>query len=97
MDGDMDPSEFRGFLQEIIDAGEYNDEIEKGIMRRVVNGGDTDKLSSKQRYILEQIIDRYPDVCSFCDSEIPWSERRIAADQKDRCSHCENLLTSNHT
>lgn len=85
MEGDYYNSNFAELISELVDRDEFENDIEKGIAKKVMTEG-TQGLSEKQSYHLQKIFDRYNNVkCSICEDVIPLNE--VLYMQSDMCSY----------
>ncbi|MFJ1377937.1 hypothetical protein ACILPE_03435 [Capnocytophaga canimorsus] len=84
--------DFIDFLQELKGTGCFvHDTKLEGIVSYTIDNG-FEKLSDKQKYVLEQgILDYKIEECQRCGLDIPWSEMIAAAGYRGWCSWCQQL------
>lgn len=91
-DGDHYYTEFAEFISQLIERDLYDDDVERGILAYVKENG-TDKLSDKQKYRLEQIVDRYAhEECSICSEPIPLNEALDIDENDGLCSYHKHQM-----
>ena len=91
-DGEFHHTDFAEFISQLIDRDMIDDSAERGILAFVKDNG-TDKLSDKQKFRLEKIVQRYADVrCKICGEEIPINEVIDIDDNDGLCSYHKHQM-----
>lgn len=95
-DGEFIYVEFDDFVNGLIDRDMIDDTAEKGILAFVKENG-TAKLSPKQKYRLEKIVEEYgTESCTICSEEIPFNEV-LDFDENDRlCGYHKHQMDKDH-
>ena len=83
--------DFKGFVQQLIDAGKIEPN-EMGIAKRMLDKGYS-SLSEKQKYVFDKMIKENTILeCKRCAVEIPWCEMYEVINNNGLCSYCQNVL-----
>lgn len=91
-DGEYYYSEFAEFISQLIERGHYENDTERGILA-YVNDKGTDTLSDKQKYRLEQIIDKFAHVeFAICGEPIPLNEVLDIDENDGLCSYHKHQM-----
>lgn len=83
---------FNDFLKQLVD-GAHLDDPALGITKKLIAEG-RESLSQKQDYIFRTyVLDEFvTEDCSFCGSDIPWSEMYEALDNGGYCGYCVHKM-----
>lgn len=91
-DGEFYHSDFADFISQLIDRDMIDDDTERGILA-FVNDNGTEKLSPKQKFRLEKILERYADEkCKICGCEIPIDEVLDIDENDGLCSYYKHQM-----
>ena len=91
-DGEFIYTEFDDFINGLIDRDMIVDPAEKGILAFVRDNG-TEKLSTKQRFRLEKIVQKYgTEFCKICSNEIPFNEVLDIGENDGLCSYHKHQM-----
>lgn len=82
--------EFKGYVQELINAGRLEDK-ELGIAKRMLDKG-YDSLSDKQKFVFDKAIENNMiESCQRCGCDIPLCEMLEALYNGGLCNYCQHM------
>lgn len=84
--------EFHEFISQLLDRDLYENDTERGILAYIKDNG-TDRLSAKQGYRLNKILERYNnEECNICGEKIPLNEVLDLDDNDGLCSYHKHQM-----
>lgn len=85
--------ELLDFIKELIEQ-ERLEGAALGVAMQVVNDGDTDNLSERQRQVFERYVveANNVDFCARCANTIPYCEMLEALDNGGYCNYCAHMM-----
>lgn len=91
-DGEFYHTDFASFISQLIERDMVDDSTERGILA-FVNDNGTEKLSDKQKFRLQKIVERYGrEECKICGEKIPLDQVLDIDENDGLCSYHKHQM-----